>query len=123
MGDPNNPLSDAIKILVSEPANNLLSPVTKEVGELLGTIANLAGFYMTGNLESIFTKWAKFRRGGRKLDAEEFKKVMPLLQLASMVSDDELQGNWAALMENTAVQGGCLPSFGQTLSQLTAEEV
>jgi hypothetical protein len=122
MGNPNNPLSDAIKILDSEPAKNLLSPVTKEVGEFIGTCANLVRFYVTANLESIFTKWAR-HRNNRALDAEVVKKVMPLFPLASMVGDDELQEKWAALLESTAMADGSLPSFGQTLSQLTVEEV
>jgi hypothetical protein len=123
MGDPNNPLSYAKEILDSEPGKNLLSPVTKEVGEFLGTIANMARFYATENLEKIFTKWAKCRRSGRTSDVEAFKRVMPLLPLASMVSEDELQEKWAVLMESTATEDSCLPSFGQTLAQLTAEEV
>jgi hypothetical protein len=48
---------------------------------------------------------------------------MPLLPLASMVSDEDLQERWAILMETTATGSGSLPSFGQTLSQLTAEAV
>jgi hypothetical protein len=40
-----------------------------------------------------------------------------------MVREDELQDKWAALMESTATEDSCLPSFGQTLSQLTVEEV
>jgi hypothetical protein len=121
MGDP---FSDALlKVLESEPAKNLLSPVTVEVGELLGTIANLARFYATDNLQRVFKKWAKLGGRWRTINAEEFQKVMPLLPLASMVSDDELQEKWAVLMESTVRQGGLLPSFGQTLSQLSVEEV
>ena len=35
---------------------------------------------------------------------EAFKKIMPLLPLASMVSNDELQEKWALLMESTATE-------------------
>lgn len=122
MPNLDDPLSCAMEILDSEPGKNLLSPVTKEVGEFLGTLANMARFYATENLEKVFTKWAKCRRG-RTIDVEAFKKVMPLLPLASMVSEDELQEKWAVLMESTATEDSSLPSFGQTLSQLTAEEV
>jgi hypothetical protein len=123
MGSPSDTLSDAIKILDSEPAKNLLSPLTKEVGEFLGDVGNLARFYATENLAKIFGRWARSRGVGRTLSDGELRKVMPLLPLASMVSDDELQGKWAALMERTAKDDGCLPSFGQTLAQLTAEQV
>jgi hypothetical protein len=121
MGDA-NPLSDALRVLESEPVKNLVSPSTKEVGELLGTVANLARFYATDNLERIFKKWASYRKGGA-LGAAEFRKVMPLLPLASMVSEDQLQEKWAILLESTATDSRCLPSFGPTLSQLTPEEV
>jgi hypothetical protein len=122
MSDSNDPLANALKILEFEPVKDLLSPSSKEIGELLGTVANLGRFYMTQNLERIFTQWAQFRHG-RSLGEHEFKKVMPLLPLASMVSDEELQKRWALLMEDAATNEGCLPSFGQTLAQLTAEEV
>jgi len=115
-----DPISSASKILDNELVKNVLSPPTKEVGEFLATIANLTRYYATGNLEKIFTKWAKSRCS---IEPEEFKRVMPLLPLVSMVSDDELQERWAVLMESTATDEGCLPSFGQTLAQLTAEEV
>jgi hypothetical protein len=115
-------LPDAGFRILEEQANNLLSPTTKEIGGLLGDVANLGRFYMTQNLEKIFKQWAE-SRNGRILGGEEFKKVMPLLPLASMVSDHELQERWAALMESTATGDGSLPSFGQTLAQLTSEEV
>jgi hypothetical protein len=123
MSIPDDPLSNAAKILQSEPVKDLLSPPAKEIGEFLGTVANLARFYMTENLERIFKEWARSRRHRSTLGDKEFKKVMPLLPLASMVSDEELQKRWAALMESTATDDGCLPSFGQTLAQLTPEEV
>jgi hypothetical protein len=115
-------LPDAGLKILEEQANNLLSPTIKEIGGLLGDVANLGRFYMTQNLEKIFEKWAR-SRDGHALGREEFKRVMPLLPLASMVSDDQLQERWAALMESTATADGCLPSFGQTLAQLTSEEV
>ena len=48
---------------------------------------------------------------------------MPLPPIASMVGEDELQERWAVLMESIVTGNSCLPSFGQTLSQLTTEEV
>ena len=49
--------------------------------------------------------------------------MMPLLSLAAQASDDDLQTRWAALLESAA-QGseGFLPSFGQTLSQISGQE-
>jgi hypothetical protein len=49
--------------------------------------------------------------------------VLPLLLPASFQTEDELQERWAALLESVATYpDDVLPSFGQTLSQLTTEE-
>ena len=52
-----------------------------------------------------------------------FAAAVPLLQAASVQTDEELQERWAALLEcSVASPDDVLPSFGLTLSQLTAEE-
>jgi hypothetical protein len=124
MDDPNQPIEGAfLQALESGPVKNLVNPVTKHLGETLGYIGDIVRFYSHQNLAKIFTKWAEAERGGKSLDEQEFKRVMPLLPLAAQVSDDELQDRWAALLESAARgDEGFLPSFGQTLSHLTAEE-
>jgi len=110
------------KALDSEPVRNLLSPVTKNIGQMLGLVSDIARFYMEDNLSGIFTKWAA-KREGKPLQPEEFRRVLPLLRDAAMQTNDELQGRWASLLENVAKETeGMLPSFGGTLSQITAEE-
>jgi hypothetical protein len=124
-GEPNwkDLISEVAKVFAG-PVNNVLSPPTKEVGEFLGMIANFVRFYATENLAKTFAKWAEYRRGERPLNGEDLRKVMPLLPLASMVSDDELQAKWARLMESAVNDADSRSSaFGQTLSQLSAEEV
>jgi hypothetical protein len=120
--DP-NAANELSKLLNTEPAKELLSPASHEIGGLLGDIANMARFYATRNLEKIFTRWARSRPEGKIIESSDFERVMPLLPAASMQSDDELQDRWAALLESAVTADvGYLPSFGQTLSQLTAEE-
>jgi hypothetical protein len=110
------------KALDSELVRNLLGPVTKNAGSMLGMVSDIARFYAEVNLSSIFTRWAE-QRDGKPLEPEEFKRVLPLLRDASMQSDDELQERWAALLENVASETkGVLPSFGHTLSQITSAE-
>jgi hypothetical protein len=41
------------KILESESINNLLAPVTKELGLTIGEVANVLRFYVTENLKSV----------------------------------------------------------------------
>lgn len=118
-----NPIVGIVKdVLESEQGKNLLSPVTKEVGEALGTIGNLVRFYMTDNLQRIFPKWWSYR-GGQFVSSEAVKKIMPLLPAASMVSNEELQEKWAVLMETAVTDDGFLPSFGETLAHMTVEHV
>jgi|SRR5665213_2362865 len=75
------------KALNTEPAKNLLSPVTKEIGDLLGEVANAARFYANDNLQKIFTKRARSRQAeGKTLEAGDFHKIMPLLPMAAMHS-------------------------------------
>ncbi|HVU44757.1 MAG TPA: Abi-alpha family protein [Terracidiphilus sp.] len=110
------------KILESEPVNNLLAPITEELGLALGEVASVFRFYTTENMAKIFKKWARQRKK-KTIKAEEFKRVLPLLQAASLQSDEDLQERWAALLESTVSDSGnVLPSFGNTLSQLTGEE-
>jgi|SRR5208282_2962498 len=111
----------AKRTLDSKPVENLLGPVTKNVGLILGQVSEIAHFYTERNLESIFTKWASHRK--KPLESEGFKRVLPLLRDAAMQSDGELQDRWVSLLENVANDAnGVLPSFGQTLSQITSAE-
>jgi hypothetical protein len=101
---------------------NLLGPLTQNIGLILGQVSDIARFYTEQNLLSIFTKWAAQRKD-KPLESEGFKRVLPLLGDAAMQSDDELQERWASLLENiTNDAKGVLPSFGQTLSQITSAE-
>jgi hypothetical protein len=114
-----------VKALDSEIVKNLLSPIAKELGLTLSTFGEIFRFYSQQNLGKIFTKWAESRRAAstRALNANDFEKIMPLLILASTASEDELQTRWAALLESAVTDvHGFLPSFGRTLSELTAEE-
>jgi hypothetical protein len=106
----------------SDIGKKIFSPIADEAGKALGSFGEIYRFYQDEYLRSVFKKWGN-NRHGKELCSDDLKKIMPLLQLASVQSEDELQDRWAALLENT-VSGsqGVLPSFGQTLSQLTSEE-
>jgi hypothetical protein len=121
--DPNAAAGEIVKeALDSELVKNLLGPMAQNIGMILGNISDIARLYTEDNLAIIFKKWASQRKG-KPLDAEAFKRVLPLLRDAAMQSDDELQERWASLLENVATAAnGVLPSFGQALSQLTPVE-
>src|SRR5579872_500260 len=110
------------RTLDSEPVRNLLGPLTQNIGLILGQVSDIARFYTEQNLLGVFTKWAAQRKD-EPLKPEGFRRVLPLLRDAAMQSDDELQGRWASLLEKVATDTkGVLPSFGQTLSQITSVE-
>jgi hypothetical protein len=103
------------KTLESKPVDNLLSPITREVGLALGDIGSVLRFYMKENLEGVFRKWAE-QRHGVPIRVSEIRIVVRLLQSASQEANDEMQARWAALLESTvAEEGEILPSFGRTL--------
>lgn len=121
--DPNAAAGEIVKeVLNSELVKDLLGPMVQNIGLIFEQISDIARFYTEDNLAKIFKKWANQRRG-KPLDAEAFRRVLPLLRDAAMQSDDELQERWASLLENIAAAAdGVLPSFGQVLSQLTPAE-
>lgn len=124
MGDPNNPITDSIaKILDAEPVKNEFAFSSHKGGRRASRhFCESGSFPCYRESQKYFHKVGK-ARAEHSLEAEAVKKVMPLLPLASMVSNDELREKWALLMESTAAEDGCLPGFGRTLSQLTVEEV
>ncbi len=117
----NTSVEGILNILDAEPIKNLFSPITNEIGELLGVCGSIVRFYSHRNLEAIFTKWTESRQ--TPIGITDFEKVMGLLPLAASVSDEELQSRWATLLESAVVaKKGFLPSFGRTLSELTPAE-
>jgi len=121
--DPSEIVGEVVeKALDSEPVRNLLGPVTNNIGQIFGLISDVVRFYTEQNLQNVFGKWHADRKG-KPLSPEEFNRVLPLLRDAAMQSNDELHERWASLLENVANEEiGVLPSFGQTLSQITPEE-
>jgi len=109
-------------LIRSDLAKRVLGPLADEAGQALATYGEIYRFYQNEQLGKIFKKWDAQRKG-KQLTEDELRKIMPLLQLASVQSEGELQDRWAELLENTVSQTqGILPSFGETLSQITAEE-
>jgi hypothetical protein len=108
---------------LTEAGKKLIAPVTEQIGLALGDLAGIYRFYQNENLGKIFTKWGESRKEKPPLTEEDIRKILPLIPLASVQSDDDLQSRWAALLEHTVTsESGTLPSFGQTLSQLTVDE-
>jgi hypothetical protein len=107
-----------VALLNSEVGKKVSLPLAEQFGLILGDF----GECLRANMARILEKWTPLR-DGRPLSKEEMLKALPLLLLGSSQGDSELHQLWAALLENT-VGGvpGVLPSFGQTLSQLTPGE-
>lgn len=107
----------------SDAAKKLLGPVAEQLGLAVGDFGGIYRFYQRENLDRIFTKWAAARDDKAPLTADEVRRTLPLLPMAAVQCDEELQQRWAALLENAAAgEGMMFVSFGQTLSQLTPDE-
>jgi hypothetical protein len=123
--DPNT-LNEAAKLLNSDAGKAITLPAAHELGQFFGDIANIARFYATDNLGRIFTRWNERRQAENsdKLTFDEIKRTIPLLQLASMQADEDLQERWVSLLDSVAAGDPTfLPSFATSLSVLTPEQV
>jgi hypothetical protein len=113
-------LKGLLSVLNNEQVKNALSPVTKQVGQDIVELYRRA----TGdNFEMIWAKLAKKRAGKVAPTAEGFRRIVPLLQSASVQFNEILQDRWANLMDSTIDEiDGYMPSFGRPLSEMSAEE-
>ncbi len=108
---------------MTEAGKKLVTPLAEKLGLALGDLAGIYHFYQNDNLGRIFTKWGESRKDKPPLTDQDIRKVLPLIPMASVQSDDDLQARWAALLESSvSAPRNTLPSFGLTLSQLTADE-
>lgn len=113
-------IKDALSILNNEQVKNVISPTTKSVGE---SLKDLYEATIGDNMRDVAEKLRERRRGKRPTTNEDFKVIIPLLQGASVQSDPTLQDRWANLMDSAIDQtDGYLPSFAQTLSEMSADE-
>jgi hypothetical protein len=115
---------DALKAISSvinnEQVKNLLSPVTKQIGQDIVEFYRLA---TADNFDKIRARFSRKRSGKPPLTAEGFNRIVPLLQSASVQSDEILQDRWANLTDSAIDEvDGYMPSVGQTLSEISAEE-
>jgi hypothetical protein len=125
MIDPNE-LNELAKVANSDAGKALTLPAAHEIGQFFGDMANFVRFYTTENLGKVFTRWYAQRKseGQQQPTIDDIKKVLPLLQAASMQEDEELQERWASLLNSASKDDpDYLPSFASTLSVLTAEQV
>ena len=106
----------------TEAGKRIMSPLADEIGNALGTCGEIVRYYQNEALATIFSKWSA-SRGMTRISEDDLRRVTPLLLLASVQSDEDLQTRWAALLESTVSDSeNTLPSFGATLSQINADE-
>ena len=117
--DPNT-VKDALSILNNEQVKNIVFPTTKAIGE---SLKDLYDATIGENMRNVADRFRERRSGKRPTTHEDFKVIIPLLQGASVQSDPTLQDRWANLMDSAIDQTeGYLPSFAQTLSEMSADE-
>jgi hypothetical protein len=119
MHDP-DVFKNVLSVLNNDQIKNVLSPVTKQIGQ---DILTLYRHVIGDNFEQLLARLTEKRTGKPAPTAADFKRIVPLLQSASVQSDEVLQERWANLMDSAIDQtDGYMPSFGQALSEMSAEE-
>jgi hypothetical protein len=112
-----------IAFLHTEVAKKLFGPLAEQLGLSLGDVGGIYREFQNRNLAKIFGKVGIAREHKPSITQNEFQRIVPLLQLASVQGEEELQKRWAVLLDSTISDPrGMLPSFGQTLSQINADE-
>jgi len=123
--DPTDVLTGAaiVAAVVSEAGKKLVTPVAETLGLALSDLAGIYRFYQNQNLGKISQDGQKIGAINRRSRKRRFRKSYRYYRWRSVQSDEDLQQRWASLLEYTvASPGDSLPSFGQTLSQLSPEE-
>jgi len=100
--------------------SNLLGPATEQLGLTLG---DCAAYYRLKRLVALGEKAQNLLRGKRISNDPNLGRVLPIIQIASMESDEDLHTRWAALLANVLHDPSTVhPSYIEILKQLTSEE-
>jgi hypothetical protein len=116
---------------VAESAERLTRELREVGGVLVRPGADILGQYFAARLQ-IFLIPKMLRalqaaneeivKSGLRAHRIEPKRLIPLLEGASLEEDDDLAFRWAGLIATAAISTDTLPAFADVLRQLTPEE-
>ena len=115
--------SDSAKELsrrAGEIFTNLLGPLTEQLGLTLG---DHAAYYRLKRLVALGEKAQKLLRGRTIAQNPNLGRILPIIQIASMESDEDVHNRWAALLANVVHDPKSVhPSYIEIMKQLTSDE-
>jgi hypothetical protein len=126
MPDENELVQSGVKALI-QPVADLISKLAGPAAEEIGlTLQDSIRVYRAQRQMKLLQKVSAYARERGFIPREvPLKLLLPILDNASVESDDDLHTAWAALLANAAnpsIHGRILPCFVEILKQLSKGE-
>ena len=105
---------------IRELVRDFLSPAAAEAGQYLADKIRIYRF--NAAIRAAQEAKARIAESGLETHPIELKRLIPMLEGASLEEDDDLVSRWAGLIASAATRSDVLPAFAEILRQLTSEE-
>jgi hypothetical protein len=103
-----------------ELLRDFLSPAAVEAGQYLADQVRI--FRFIAAIRAMLKAKEMIAKSGLDSHSIDLKRLIPLLEGASLEEDDDLVSRWAGLIASAATTSDTLPAFADILRQLTPEE-
>jgi Abortive infection alpha len=103
-----------------EVARDLVGPLTAEIGHYFADQFRI--FRFRSAVRAVGKAKDMVAAAGLSIHPIDLRRLVPLLEGASLEEDDDLVSKWAGLIATAAVSTDTLPAFADILRQLTPEE-
>lgn len=103
-----------------ELVRDFLGPAAAEVGQYLADKVRIYRFNAV--LRALRKAKEKIASSGVDAHPIDLKRLIPMLEGASLEEDEDLVSRWAGLIASTATHGDTIPAFADILKQLSPEE-
>lgn len=105
---------------IRELVGDLLGPPASEAGQYLADKIRLYRF--NAAIEALKKARTIIAASGLPANPMDLKRLVPMLEGASLEENDDLISRWAGLIASAATTSDTLPAFAEILRQLTPEE-
>lgn len=105
---------------IRELVRDFLGPPAAEAGQYLADKVRIYRF--NAAIRALQSAKKKIAESGLDAHPIDLKRLIPMLEGASLEEDDDLVSRWAGLIASAATLGDTLPAFADILRQLSPEE-
>ncbi len=105
---------------IRELVQDFLSPAATEAGQYLADKIRI--YRYNAAIRAVQKAKASIGESGLQTHPIELKRLIPMLEGASLEEDEDLVARWAGLIASAATHSDVLPAFAEILRQLTPEE-